>query len=409
MTIVSLRDLLGQVSIGLDAVEAGLLGATPYHCKRAAVVSLAIGRALGYEDARLLTLAGCALLHDNALTQYILSERPYPGRSQNLVSHCVLGERNGSVLPFPTASKGIIQYHHEWADGGGVFGLREGEYPEEAGIIALADQVDVKFRLQTLSKGQLSEVRGFLRRSVGTRYSPHIAEAALTVLNEALLEKLEDNAIHGTLRREMPEMELTLDAGRLIALAGVVGEIVDYKSKFTREHTVQIANKAWLMGGLYGYNKEEQAEFYQAAALHDVGKLMIPTAILEKPGALTDEEFAIIKTHGRYTWEMLEPIRGFEQIALWAANHHEKLDGSGYPFGKAAAQLDFNSRLLACLDIYQAVREARPYHESRSHGEAMKILYSMASGGSIDGEICADLDRYLKELENGNAPVPLVS
>lgn len=408
MEAVSMNDLLAQISVGLDAVEAEIVGATPYHSKRVAMVCLYAGRLLGYDNAQLLTLGGCALLHDNALTQYILSERPNPNQQLNCRMHCELGEENRKFVPFPTNADGLIQYHHECADGSGVFGLREGEFPEEAGIIALADQLDVQLHLQKLPPSQLERARDFIRQRTGTCFSSRISEAVLEVLDESLLAQCANDQIHSSLRNALPEISFVLTPRQLLELSGLAAKIIDYKSKFTREHTVQIANKAWYLGGLYGYTTEEQAKLYQAAALHDVGKLFIPTSILEKPGKLTTEEFRIIQSHALHSWEILLPIRGFEQIAVWACNHHEKLNGTGYPYRKKADELDFNSRLLTCLDIYQAVREIRPYHEGRTHEETMKILFDMVRQGLVDGDICKDLDRYLRDLPNGNAPCPIL-
>ncbi|MDR1143634.1 MAG: phosphohydrolase, partial [Spirochaetaceae bacterium] len=99
-------------------------------------------------------------------------------------------------------------------------------------------------------------------------------------------------------------------------------------------------------------------------------------------------------------------IEGFGHICGWAANHHEKLDGSGYPFGKKAEDLDFNSRLIACIDIYQAVSEERPYHPGRNHAETMKVLYDMAERGKIDGGIVRDLDAVLAEYDGRDVPLP---
>ena len=87
----------------------------------------------------------------------------------------------------------------------------------------------------------------------------------------------------------------------------------------------------------------------------------------------------------------MQDINGFEEITKWVAHHHEKLDGSGYPEGLKAKDLDFNSRLIACLDIYQALREERPYRKSMDHHNAMEILKSMADGGQLDISIVGDI------------------
>jgi HD-GYP domain-containing protein (c-di-GMP phosphodiesterase class II) len=107
-------------------------------------------------------------------------------------------------------------------------------------------------------------------------------------------------------------------------LVNFITRIIDYKSVFTKHHSTQIANMAYVMGKCYNYDQEEIMKLYLASALHDLGKLETPTAILEKPGKLTDDEFLIIKKHVFKTRKLLENIDGFHDICEWASNHHEK-------------------------------------------------------------------------------------
>lgn len=406
MLEVSLNDMIAQISIGLDAVEADLLGATKFHSKRTALFSMAIGRELGYEDNRLFPLATAALLHDNALTEYILSEKKGSEQEMNMKAHCILGEENCKCLPIYNDMEGFILYHHERADGTYAFGKKEGEYPQEAGIIAIADQLDVRFRLNQTDDKKLTDIREYINREMGSNYVTETAKAALAALCTENFDRYSDERIGRTLQEVMPERVDRLSIKEAISLAEIFARVIDYKSVFTQEHSTQIANKAWYMSGVYGYEEEERAKLYLAAALHDVGKLFITTEILEKPGKLDDSEFEIIKSHADFTWEVLKSIRGLEQLAQWASNHHEKLNGKGYPFGKTAEDLDFNSRLLACLDIYQAVREKRPYHPVRTHEDTMAILYDMAKSDFIDEKICRDLDKSFRQLPDGYAKKP---
>lgn len=406
MINISLNDMISQVSVALDAVEAGLAGATKFHSKRTALLCMAIGRELGYGDERLFYLASAALMHDNALTEYILSEQRYSGQELNIRSHCTLGEKNCENFPFYEKMKDFVLYHHEQADGQAAFGKREGEYPQEAGIIAIADQLDVRFRLNRMDGRKIKEMTEYLEEGKGKKYDVESAGAAARVLGRELFDKCADGRVGDALRDEMPEIMDALREEELIRLAEIFARIIDYKSEFTREHSTQIANKAWYMGGVYGYSREERAKLYLAAALHDIGKLFIPTDILEKPGKLEDTEFETIKSHALRTWEVLSNVGGMEEIAMWASNHHEKLNGRGYPFGKKSAELDFNSRLLACLDIYQAVREKRPYHALRTHEETMNVLFDMAGMGFIDRDICKDLNLNLIHLKDGYAEKP---
>ena len=127
-----------------------------------------------------------------------------------------------------------------------------------------------------------------------------------------------------------------------------------------------------------GFNQAGVRQMYRAGLLHDIGKLGVSSQILEKPGSLDKRERAEMKEHPRYTWEILRRVRAFEDFAMLASLHHEKLDGSGYPWGRNADELDMPARVLVVADIYEAVTESRAYRVGLSSSEAMQILRAQA-------------------------------
>jgi HD-GYP domain-containing protein (c-di-GMP phosphodiesterase class II) len=384
--------LIESIAAALDIVEGELLGASTHHGKRIAALCSVMGQNLGLGDEELSALTTCALLHDSALTEYILSEREGMEREASLKRHCELGQRNVDSLLFKTDISGFVLYHHERPDGSGPFGKKAGEFPLGAELIAIADFIDVTYHLQRVRAEDLPGLRNHITANAGVLYTSFAAEALLTALDQAMLLSLADDRIGNTVERLIPPWTVDMDNQLILSLGELASRIIDYKSPFTRRHSTGIAEKAWIMGTYYEYDQSHLAELFLAASLHDIGKLAVPTEILEKPGKLDAREFDIIKGHVYHTYKLLEGIQGFERIRDWASNHHEKLDGTGYPFGKKAAELDFNSRLMACLDIYQAVREERPYHPDRDHGAAMEILFDMAGKGQIDAHIAKDID-----------------
>jgi HD-GYP domain-containing protein (c-di-GMP phosphodiesterase class II) len=399
--------LIRAIATALDIVEGELLGASTHHGKRIATLCAAMGQYLGMDNDMILAITVCALLHDNALTEYIFSERQRNQQDPTMKLHCELGQRNVDTLQVGVDVSGFVLYHHENVDGSGPYGKKAGEFPLGAELIRIADSIDVANHLQKLPLDRLPVVRSFVEGKIGKYYSPHAADAFLNVLDEEMLFSLADERIAETANRCIPTWTVDMEDTLILNLAGFITRIIDYKSVFTCRHSTQIANKAWLMGGYYGYGAALRAELYLAAALHDIGKLSTPVAILEKPGKLTDEEFRVIKDHVHKTYELLKEIEGFEQIRDWASNHHEKLDGSGYSFGKKADALDFNSRLMACIDIYQAVGEERPYHPARDHVDTMKVLYDMAVRGFVDAGIVKDMDKVLAEYSGKDIPSPI--
>ena len=163
--------------------------------------------------------------------------------------------------------------------------------------------------------------------------------------------------------------------------------IVDYKSSFTSRHSIGVAEKASLLAKYMGYDSITVQKMYLAGALHDIGKMAVGNEILEKPDKLTDDEFSKMKNHAGYTYLILSEVNDFEEIRDWAAFHHEKLNGKGYPFGKTADELNEQERMMACVDIYQALTEDRPYKKGLSHEKTCDILDDMAQKDFIDSDI----------------------
>ncbi|MBQ4596158.1 MAG: HD domain-containing protein, partial [Firmicutes bacterium] len=125
---------------------------------------------------------------------------------------------------------------------------------------------------------------------------------------------------------------------------------------------------------IYGWNADKVIRFYVAGATHDIGKVVIGNHILEKPGKLDEWEYSVMKDHARATLDILSNIDGLEDITEWASNHHEKLDGTGYSRGMNGSDLSFEERLMACIDIYQALTEDRHYKAGLSHAKTIAIM-----------------------------------
>ncbi|GHU08678.1 HD family phosphohydrolase [Spirochaetia bacterium] len=406
--------LIKAITEALDVVEGELLGASTHHGKRVATLTAAMGRRFGMDTDELTALTACALLHDNALTEYISSEDKMEnpgnleGQKSNLYLHCKFGQRNMDTLAssFKADIRDLVLYHHENPSGMGPFQKRAGEIPLGAELIQIADLLDVGSHLQRIQSEKLDAIHGMITEKRGVIFSGRAAEAMLSVLDEQMLQSLRDDRILETAETFIPPWTVDVEDQLVLNIGILVTRIIDYKSVFTHRHSTQIANKAWFMACHYGYGQSLQCEIYLASALHDIGKLTIPEAILEKPGKLNDEEFRIIKSHVRATYDFLKDINGFEEICAWASSHHERLDGKGYPFGKKARELDFISRLIGCIDIYQAVSEERPYHAARDHKTTIGILHEIAAEGAIDKEIVRDMETALAHFDAGDLPAP---
>ncbi|MBR4702585.1 MAG: HD domain-containing protein [Oscillospiraceae bacterium] len=181
-------------------------------------------------------------------------------------------------------------------------------------------------------------------------------------------------------------------------LTEFMSSIIDFRSPFTAMHSAGVAATAAGLGRLAGMSEAEQAMLRIAGDLHDIGKLKTPRAILEKPGRLTESEFNIMKEHAYDSFRILSEVRGLEQIADWAALHHEKLNGSGYPFHLKGETLSLGSRILAVADVFSAVTEDRPYRKGMDREAAIQVLEGDADRGALSRSLVALLTRHYDEL-----------
>lgn len=150
-----------------------------------------------------------------------------------------------------------------------------------------------------------------------------------------------------------------------------------------QNHHEKVAYISYRLADLMGMNEQEKQLALFGALMHDIGKLKIPDAILEKPGKLTEEEFNIMKEHAYYSYILLNSVEGFEKIAVWAAWHHEKLNGNGYPFHLMSEEIPLGARIMTVADIFSAVTEDRPYRKGMEAGQVIEILKKDAESGAL--------------------------
>jgi len=403
--LFNLNEFLMAVSFALDFVEMDILGMPSNHGKRTAYIAIKIAEEIGLSFEELHDISALAMLHDNGLSEYSLHDKLVVRELTNVTllegvkEHCIIGEKNINQYPLLTNVRNIIKYHHEKYDGTGFFNLRGEEIPLMSQIIAIADALEKSFDLQNNSCDMQNRIFEFIKSQENVMFSSTIVGAFCNVAkNKVFWINLKNDFISTTLNKEIPQYSLELSFEEIHNITNVLSKIIDSKSKYTQRHSRDLSEKAAIMADYYKMDTNEKMKLIIAADLHDIGKLAVPNNILDSPNKLTNEEFEIIKKHSYFTRLALQEIKGFEDITEWASNHHEKLNGQGYPFGKVAKDLDFNSRLMTCLDIYEALTEERPYRIGLSHEEAMDILNKMTNDGFIDAEIIKDINYVFSNL-----------
>jgi putative nucleotidyltransferase with HDIG domain len=185
---------------------------------------------------------------------------------------------------------------------------------------------------------------------------------------------LESDVTAAVLTAEPSDRVMHVDDDGLDVVCRAFADIIDAKSPFGYRHSTRVADVAREVASHCGFDESEPRRIYRAGLLHDIGKLGVSNTILGKNGPMTPDERTKMEAHPRYTLEILERVSAFRRFALTASLHHEKLDGSGYPFGIKGAQIDSASRILVASDIYDALISDRPYRRGMSEEKAHEIL-----------------------------------
>ena len=172
-----------------------------------------------------------------------------------------------------------------------------------------------------------------------------------------------------------------------------------HKDDYTAEHTRGVALRAVQVGEELGLPPARLRELAIGGLVHDVGKLAVPNEILQKPGALTDEEYDVIKRHPELGSDLVRQLGFSAQVARLVLDHHERLDGSGYPRGLGAPDLDIETRILAVCDVFDALLSRRVYRPAWTLDKALELL-SRESGTAFDPACVEALERVI-EREQG--------
>lgn len=392
---VDLRQVVQALSDALDLVGMDDF----YHGKRVSLMAVQVARSLGLDAAMRDDLFNAGLLHDcgvssTAIHQHLVSELDWSGAQ----THCEIGYRLLSAFSYLRPLAAPILYHHtHWRD----FAALDvpGDVARFANLIFLADRADALAAPHLgpellLHKQPILDTLAAYR---GSMFAPDLVDAFLeTARADAFWLALEprhiQNFLGEMLQRGQPQV---LDFAALRQVAMLFSRVVDAKSPFTAAHSLGVAQLARLLGELDGADADSCDKLELAGLMHDLGKLLVPDEILDKPGPLTAREHLLIERHSFETYQILCRIRGFEDIAAWAAYHHETLDGSGYPYGLGGGGLPRQARIVAVADVFQAMAQNRPYRTSMPPGEILENLQQRVRDGHLDGELVELVAQHL--------------
>jgi len=362
------------------------------HGKRVAIMARQCAQISGYDASAQEILFQAGLLHDCGVSstrvhQKLVTELDWSGSQ----AHCTLGWQILSQFQPLSHLAPIVLYHHtHWKDL-----LAEKVSPETArfaNLIYLADRVDMLATHDYAGSPPIfhaKEICQRIARYSGDFFAPEWVEAfRQACVQEAFwLRQSSSNIAQQLLEMPHAAEESTLDLPQLRAFALIIAHIVDAKSPFTAEHSLGVARLAKFLGELAGLSSTKNDRLEIAGLLHDIGKLQIPDEILEKPAKLDEYERTVMNSHSFVTWQILQPIEGIEEIAQWAAFHHESLNGVGYPFHLHGAELSIEARIIRVADVYQAMAQKRPYRDTTPPTAILALLREMAVRDEIDNSL----------------------
>jgi HD-GYP domain-containing protein (c-di-GMP phosphodiesterase class II) len=297
---------------------------------------------------------------------------------------CERGAAIAERLGFPEETSAIIRALDEHWDGQGhPTGLRGAAIPLGARIANLAQTLEVHL----VSHG----VRGALavisdRR--GSWFDPRLVDRVQRWRDERewwdALGSQDGDALLAACTPDAARRAVSSNA--IDTVAEAFADIVDAKSPYTYRHSTRVAEWAVRIGECFTSDAVTLARLNRAALLHDIGKLGVSNQILDKPGRLTAEERVEIEQHPVHTFRILSRVEAFADIAELAALHHEKLDGSGYPWRRRGDSLDRWARVLTVADIYEALTATRPYREGLPSEVVLQRL-AAERDLQLDGEV----------------------
>lgn len=442
-----LAELLGALSYALDITE----GQPPGHCVRVCWIGMHVGRELGLSEAQLWELyyvlllkdLGCSSnaaricelyladdltfkadfkLLDGSLSQALSFVMSHTGLKSGLAerfkaivnilqnggdivqemieTRCQRGAAIARQLRFSEeVAQGIAGLDEHWNGAGKPDGKAGAAIPIYSRIALLAQVVDV-FHTEGGPAAALMETA---KRSGGW-FDPAVVDAFAQVSRDPTFwsalkaEDLEQRIF----ALEPGQQASDLDDDYLDDIAAAFGQVVDAKSPYTAGHSARVALYADLIGEALGLPPERRRWLRRAALLHDIGKLGVSNAILDKPGKLEPDEWATVQAHATHTFGILSRIDSFSELARVAAAHHEKLDGTGYPLGLREGEISLETRIISAADFFDAITADRPYRPAMSLHQAFAVM-GKAVGPALDPVVFAVLKDVVTRLATESA------
>ena len=455
---VSLAEMISALTLALDLTEGALQG----HALRCCVLGMRLGAALGVDAssreslfyALLLKDVGCssnatrmtqitggddrafkaaAKLADwtmparvdlrtlKTVWKHVRPSATVPHKLARIVTMAATQHRNNremiamrcergasilrSMRMDDVATEAVYRLDEHWNGSGYPNGLMGSEIPLLARICSVAQNLDVFAVADGIGKAMQ-----LLRKRNATWFDPEIVLVAEELHDRGTLwvdcepETMVEQTRACVLTMS-PAVSKPMTEDQIDIVCEAFSEVVDAKSSYPASYSRGVAAIAVAMAEAMHLKPHRVRMLRRAALLHDIGKLRVPNMILEKTGPLSPEEWSAVLEHAVLTRTILERVPTFAELAVVAGEHHERLDGSGYPLGLKAKTISLESRILALADCFTAMAEDRPYRAGMRLDTIFAIL-----GAQVPERLDVACFEVLQDVvERGEAAIPGVS
>ena len=368
------------------------------HHKRVTYLSSQLANEMGLSSRDTFDLVVAAALHD--IGAFSIKER-LATLDFELVSPHAHAEMGYLFLhrfqPFLRLAE-IVRFHHVRWDGGQGATFNGYQVPASSHILHLADRIDV---LSLDEEGGIPNPFKILDRIETERdrtFKPETVDAFRTfAAKEYIWLDLRSSNLDRILSDTLSEQILVLDDENMLSFAQLLAHLVDFRSRYTSTHTAGVAETARFLAEHVGMDRSHCRRVRLAGYLHDLGKLAVGREILDKESGLKEQEYGLLKAHPYFTRRILETIKDFSDIAIWASAHHERPDGTGYPFHERHQPIE--ARIIAVADVFTAITEDRPYRSAMNLDDAAKTLRQMSANCLLDSTLVELALTHQRELD----------
>ncbi|MBW9262912.1 MAG: HD domain-containing protein [Candidatus Thiodiazotropha sp. (ex. Lucinisca nassula)] len=384
---IDLRQVVYALADALDLVGVDETA----HGKRVGYMAFKCAEMMGMDKQARERLFHIGMLHDCGVSSteehtHLVEEMVWEGAD----AHSAIGATLLESFSYFYDYAQVVRYHHTpWE-----YLLESEVKPEiarDANLIFMVDRVDA---LSAIHYGkdllqQTGNIRKEIQEYAGSLFSPDLVDLFVQVSNsEAFWMMLEPPH----LQRFLFDMERfttpqPVSFEKLKQLARIFATIVDAKSHFTFEHSVGVSRLARHLAERSSLAFDTCERIEVAGLLHDLGKLRVPDQVLDKPGPLDADDKLLLHRHSFETYQVLREIEGIEDIALWAAYHHEAPNGQGYPFRRTGEELTREARIISVADVFQALAQDRPYRAAMALPKILEVIGEMAESGHLDTDL----------------------